>query len=101
MYLPIGELGEKRDGNALRPDMRAKKAPKPTMKGTTWDGSEPVFSSRARLSLYISYLRPRFRYEQLTRPQPMGLRIEVRESGRQRYRTCTQQQKRIHSQDYR
>jgi len=100
MYLPSGEVGEKRDGNALRPDMRAKKAPKATMKGTTWDGSVPVFSSRARLSLYFSYLRSRSFYEQLTRHQLMGRRIEVQESGTQRCRTCTQQQKRKRSQDY-
>jgi hypothetical protein len=54
MYLPIGELGGKRDGNALRPDKRAKKAPKAIMNGTTCDGSVPVFKSRARFSLDVS-----------------------------------------------
>jgi hypothetical protein len=55
MYLPNGEFGDRPDGNALIPDNRAKKAPNATMNGTTCDGRVPVLSSRARLSLKISF----------------------------------------------
>jgi hypothetical protein len=54
MYWPKGEFGDMRVGKALMPDIKAKNAPKATMKGTTCEGSVPVFSNRARLSLSVS-----------------------------------------------
>jgi hypothetical protein len=53
MYLPKGEFGDMRVGKALIPDIKAKNAPKAIMKGTTCEGSVPVFSNRARLSLAV------------------------------------------------